>query len=156
MPIQGTISIDTAANTMTLTILQSAVTIESITYTYATNSLLFSTMATFTLSATDFVAFAGLLDSFNTSIAKSFNPSTTISQNFTIHQVQDENNGSGSLTFQISKTVHPFYSLTASYPLGSVNFDHRTNTTTLLYDEWLYYHSVSVHFEDEIHKFFKV
>lgn len=156
MPIQSTTTVDTTANAMTLLITQSASTIESIVYTLSTDSLTFSTVNAFSLSAADFLIFAKTLDIFKDFIIKTFGPGILSFSTFNVSNVADTNDGINTLGFSFSQSNHPLYSKTATYPFGSVTFSKRNQSTTLTREEWLYYHVVSSHFEDEIHRTFRI
>jgi hypothetical protein len=156
MTILATTVVDTAAQTITLTITQASNVIESITYTKSSNTLLFNTVNAFSISSADYLVFSAILDTFNAAIFAAFNPATNIVNTFNISQVSDINDGISTLSFSFYRTNHALYSITATYPNGLCAFAKRNQATMLYLNEWLYFHASSINYELEIRRFFNL
>jgi hypothetical protein len=155
MAISSTTVSDTAAGTSTLTI-TSGVTVESVVYTISTRNLVFSTVGRFALSATDFIKFQTILDVYNAFLQNVFGATVLGYNTFSVAQVVDTNDGSSSLNYQFYNTNHPLYNITATYPNGTIAFGNRNQSTTLTYEEFVYFINSRAHFIQEVHNVYKI
>lgn len=156
MTITSSISNNFSSQTSTLLIQSGATTIENVVYTLPTNTVLFNAISSFALSATDFISFAGFKQSFRAAILASFSPALYASPTFSCYQMSDINDGTSQLSYSYYHTVHPIFNITATYPSGTVNFGNRNLTTTMSFDEYVYYLNSFLHFTDEIHRSYKI
>lgn len=143
---------DLTTGTAALTI-SSGTAIENITYTKSSNTVAFTTQNAFTLSPSDFLIFRDILDIFDKNLVNVFSPGHSLPNNFSVSQITDTNNGT-VLSFGFYQTNHPVYSITSTYPAGSCAFAKRNQAITLSYDEWQYYHTTSLHYEQEVKQYY--
>jgi hypothetical protein len=148
MALTSTTTNDLVAGTSTL-VINSGVTIENIVYTNSTNQLVFATQNAFTISNSDFFAFAKILDQFNISIQTVFRiPGLHVP--LSISQMSQTNDGSGNMTFLFQKGGHPVYLIATAYPNGICSFSKRNQASILTFQEWLLYQAFSEIYEGEL------
>lgn len=150
MALTSTTVNDLSANTSTLSILGDMT--ESVVYTKSTNSFLFSSQLTFTITPTQYLQFAVILIAYNANIVNVFNPSFSVSTPFNVSSISDINDGVGNLNFLCNAGGHRLYSISCAVPNGNCVFAARNSNITLTFDEFQFYLSSSIHFKNEIIK----
>lgn len=154
MALTSTIVNDLVSGTSTLT-LTSGSTVESVVYTNSTRSFVFATQVAFNLSALDFIKFVAILVAFKLSIDQVFAPSGSFTT-FNVSDIVDTNDGINALNFVFAKAGNALYTISATYPAGTINFARRLSVGTLTYAELVYYLLIVQHFQDEVRKTFGI
>ena len=157
MSLPSTITVDQAANTVTLNCLSAGNPVDALTYTLSTNTVSFGIRPLISISATDYITLATQIALFQSAIIANFNINQFVTSPLTSF-TETESHVTTVHTNQwiLSVTVNStqFINNIAEYSTQLVTLMNRTSTQTLNYSEWALTLSAINHYGISVKSFF--
>jgi hypothetical protein len=160
MVLVNTLVVDLSGQTVTLTVTSAGSPVETITYTFSSNTLQFASRSLINISGTDFLTLMQQINLFQTAIIFNFNVNVITSTPFT--EVQNiEDNITGTNQWE-------FYSVTGYSPTGrtldytalgsnaTVNLNNRQFAVTVNFPEWTLMLQALNHFKGSVQQFLNI
>lgn len=156
----NTIAIDLVTGTAILTITNSSNTVETITYTNSSKTLLFANRSLINISGSDFLNMLAQFIIFQQAILTNFSANIFSTMTFTeVQNIENNNTGGNTWDFYCVTSYSPTgrtldYSALGSY--GTVNVKNRQFATTINFAEWVYLLQALNHYNASVKAFFSL